>query len=718
MNLPEPETGRPPSALPTLAPLAPVPPLPRVRRLPLPRLAVIVLALALALALLVFAGLWRLRQNALDIQTRELGLLSLALTDEVDRGLQGAQEALQAIRGEVEQGQIDKSGPRSTAALQRLTDMVPLFGKLWIVNSQGQVLGASSPMAPPALQLFGSLLQDADRYGIAVSRPFGNTPNTHGGNTLVALAIRFEDPARHSAGWILAGVSAARLLGPFSMATASPDARMAVYRSDGALLTGSLGHVSGLSEEEVAQRLDRPEEVAVHAFPDGSTRMASLHALQRYGLKVVLTRDLTTVLQGWHEASQLAYGLAALVWLVVSGSLYLVRRANAKRTQAQFALQAQVKRASKLESLGTMAGGIAHDFNNILAAIVGYAEMAQDAAAPQSAQERQLGRVLQAALRGKKLVERILEFGRGGARASVNFEIESVVQEVLSMLAVSLKPGILIERRMQATGARVHGDPTQVFEAVMNLCANAMQAMPAGGNLVVALTRTVVAERRVLSHSQLPPGRYIAIAVSDQGAGISNDTMEHLFEPFFTTKSAQSGTGLGLAVVHGVMAELHGAIDVRSQAGEGSCFTLYIPEALGAAHLEVGKPEAQAVRSNHEILVVDDEQALVDLTLQELSALGYLPIGYTDPQQALRAVQHSPQRFSALVTDEVMPDMTGTQLAMQVLQVAPRMPVLLVSGYGGALLAQRALAAGVARVLTKPVPRAELSQAMAGLLAD
>ena len=684
-------------------------PLPR-----LPRMAVLILCIALLLGLLAGAGLWHLRQNIFQTQSRELGLLGLALSDEVDRSLQGAEEVLRAVRAELEAGQIPAAGATAASALKRLTDVLPLFGRLWMVDAQGRLLAASEPGPAPALQLFTTALAQTERDAIAVSRPFADA---RGGASLVALALRFDDLRGHS-GWLLAGVPATRLLGPFSAATPSPDARMAVYRSDGALLVGSIVSVGSVNESEVAKRLNRADDVAVHTFSDGSVRLLSLHALPRYDLKLVLTRDLSVVLLGWNEATQVVGVLALLLLAIVSGALYLVRRANAKRTVAQQALQAQLKRASKLESLGTMAGGVAHDFNNILAAIVGYAEMAQDAAPAHSAQERQLGRVLQAALRGKTLVERILVFGRGGARASVTFEIEAVVQEVLAMLAVSLKAGILIERRMHATGACVHGDPTQVFEAVMNLCANAMQAMPAGGTLVVSVERVEVTELRVLSHSQLLPGPYIALAVSDQGGGISADTMEHLFEPFFTTRAAQAGTGLGLAVVHGVMAELRGAIDVQSPRGVGSCFTLYMPQASGAVQLEAPKPEAALPRSRHEILVVDDEPALVELVLQELSALGYAPTGFSNPLLALQAVQHNPQRFSAIVTDEVMPEMTGTQLALRILALAPRLPVLLVSGYGGALLAQRAHAAGISRVLTKPVPRAELSRAMASLLAD
>jgi CheY-like chemotaxis protein len=383
---------------------------------------------------------------------------------------------------------------------------------------------------------------------------------------------------------------------------------------------------------------------------------------------------------------------------------------------AEQVLQARLARASKLESLGTLAGGVAHDFNNVLAGIVGYGEMAQDGAEPGSDQARHLDKVLQAALRGKALVDRILAFSRGGARALAVFELAPVVEEVLTLLAGSLQPGIVLERSLAVPGGRVRGDPTQAFEAVMNLCTNALQAMPGGGKLSVELRRDHAAEARVLSHSALAPGDYLALSVTDQGSGITEAVMERLFEPFFTTRAAQSGTGLGLALVHGVVAEIQGAIDVQSSPGAGARFTLYVPECTD--DLDAASPALPASRrgQGQRLLVVDDEPGLVGLAVEMLQGMGYAPQGCTDAAAALQALREQPQHYAGVITDEVMPGLTGTQLAEALRAFAPQLPVLLVSGYGGALLARRAAEVGVSRVLAKPLRRADLAQALAETL--
>jgi CheY-like chemotaxis protein len=204
--------------------------------------------------------------------------------------------------------------------------------------------------------------------------------------------------------------------------------------------------------------------------------------------------------------------------------------------------------------------------------------------------------------------------------------------------------------------------------------------------------------------------------VSDQGNGITADVMEHLFEPFFTTRGAHSGTGWGLAVVHGIVVEFGGAVDVQSTPGYGARFTLYLPECTDALEPSATLPPRALNGNGQTLLVVDDDPALVALAEEMLTGLGYQPVGYSDPVAALQALLDSPQRFAAVVTDEVMPGLTGTQLAAALRQHAPHIPVLLISGYGGAQLAQRASAAGVARVLTKPLQRAALASALVALL--
>ena len=673
----------------------------------------IALGLWLALAAVVAVALWHLRRDAVNVQARELDLLSLALTDELDRGLRGAEEGLHALRAELSEGHLAVSGAEAGRALSTRANLMPLVRTLWLVDREGHVFASSDATTAPDLASFSPALGKLADGAVAVSRPFMD-PRTN--SSLVALAARFDLAPGRSGGWIIAAMPGATLLGAFAAARPAADARMAVSRSDGALLAGANLTKSTLDATGVAVRLANRPGVEVRKFSDDSQRLVGLHSVPRYDLDVMVSRDLGAVLMSWRGAAELTTLAFAVLLAIMALSVYLVQRADQRRRELQHALQAQRSRASKLESLGTLAGGVAHDFNNVLAGIVGFGEMAQDAAAPGSDQARHLDKVLQAALRGKALVERILAFSRGGARASMVFELEPVVEEVLTLLSASLRPGAVLERALDAQGARLRGDPTQAFEAIMNLCTNALQAMPAAGMLSLHLRRLQVASPRVLSHSPLAVGNYLALSVSDQGGGITADVMDHLFEPFFTTRAAQSGTGLGLAVVFGVVAEFGGAIDVKSAPGQGARFTLYFPECTDALDAPQPSSEWAPGGAGQRLLVVDDEPGLVALAEEMLKGLGYDPVGCSDSTVALQLLRADPQRFAAVITDEVMPRLSGTQLTAALRQHCPHLPVLLVSGYGGGLLAQRAAAAGVTRVLVKPLQRADLARALAELL--
>ena len=673
----------------------------------------IALGLWLALAAVVAVALWHLRRDAVNVQARELDLLSLALTDELDRGLRGAEEGLHALRAELSEGHLAVSGAEAGRALSTRANLMPLVRTLWLVDREGHVFASSDATTAPDLATFSPALGKLADGAVAVSRPFMD-PRTN--SSLVALAARFDLAPGRSGGWIIAAMPGSTLLGAFAAARPAADARMAVSRSDGALLASANLTKSTLDATGVAVRLANRPGVEVRKFSDDSQRLVGLHSVPRYDLDVMVSRDLGAVLMSWRGAAELTTLAFAVLLAIMALSVYLVQRADQRRRELQHALQAQRSRASKLESLGTLAGGVAHDFNNVLAGIVGFGEMAQDAAAPGSDQARHLDKVLQAALRGKALVERILAFSRGGARASMVFELEPVVEEVLTLLSASLRPGAVLERALDAQGARLRGDPTQAFEAIMNLCTNALQAMPVAGMLSLHLRRLQVASPRVLSHSPLAAGNYLVLSVSDQGGGITADVMDHLFEPFFTTRAAQSGTGLGLAVVFGVVAEFGGAIDVKSNPGQGARFTLYLPDCTDALDAPQPSSEWAPGGAGQRLLVVDDEPGLVALAEEMLKGLGYDPVGCSDSAVALQLLRADPQRFAAVITDEVMPRLSGTQLTAALRQHCPHLPVLLVSGYGGALLAQRAAAAGVTRVLVKPLQRADLARALAELL--
>jgi signal transduction histidine kinase len=671
------------------------------------------LALWLLVATVTSLALWQLHRTALESQKREMELLSLALTDELDRGLRGVEAGLQALGLELRQRRLPASGQGNEQALQSRVALMPLVTSLWLLDKDRAVMASSDTTPPPDLQDFLPHLERLAPGATALSPPFTRADESQ---AHVALAFHVGAVRGHPGGWIIAAIPANKLLGAYGVALPAADARMAIFRRDGIHLAGASIERPGMTDTLHAPLSAAASRLEIQRFSDGSDNLVGLHHVPRYGVDVVVSRELDAVLAGWRGALELSLGALVFLLIVMAAAVQIVTRSERRRLAAQQALQVQLTRASKLEALGALAGGVSHDFNNVLAGIVGYGEMAQDAAAPGSDQARHLDKVLQAAQRGKSLIERILSFSRGGARASTVFELAPVIEEVLSLLAASLRPGVVLERVLEAPGACLRGDATQAFEAVMNLCTNAMQAMPHGGMLSVRLTRRQVTAPEVLSHTPLPTGHYLALSVVDQGKGITPEVMEHLFEPFFTARDTEVGTGLGLAVVFGVVAEFGGGIDVESRPDQGARFTLYLPECTDAPSAPSSALTAVPEGTGQCVMVVDDEPDLLSLADALLRGLGYQPACFGEASAALQAVIEAPDRFAAVITDEVMPGLSGTQLTIALREHAPHLPVLLVSGFGGALLAHRASGAGVNRVLMKPLQRGELARALAELL--
>src|SRR5271165_1648355 len=307
-------------------------------------------------------------------------------------------------------------------------------------------------------------------------------------------------------------------------------------------------------------------------------------------------------------------------------------------------LEAQLRQSQKMEAIGTLAGGIAHDFNNILGAILGYGELAHQQSAVGSPMRRYLDNVLHAAERAKSLVDRILGFSRSGLGDRVPVNIQSVVEETLELLEASLPAGITLESRIAAGNAAVIGDSTDLHQVAMNLCTNAVQAMPGGGVLHVSLDRAELHARRTLSRGTLSPGPYVRLFVSDSGSGIAPGVLERIFDPFFTTKAVGVGTGLGLSLVHGIVADLGGAIDVASIAGEGTRFEIWLPIA-GETDVPAVAAAQTLPRGNSEtVMVVDDERPLLALAEEIIAELGYEPVGFDSSAAALAAFRDKPQR--------------------------------------------------------------------------
>jgi len=390
------------------------------------------------------------------------------------------------------------------------------------------------------------------------------------------------------------------------------------------------------------------------------------------------------------------------------------RQAQADKEQ----LEAQLRQSQKMEAIGTLAGGIAHDFNNILGAILGYGELAQQIGAEGSPLRRYLDSIMHAAERAKMLVEGILGFSRSGLGERAPVNIRCVVSETLELLEASLPAGIRLESRLDAGNAAVIGDATYLHQVAMNLCTNAIQAMERGGVLRVSLERVEMSEFRTLSRGLLAPGPYVRLIVSDTGAGIPPTVLERMFDPFFTTKNVGEGTGLGLSLVHGIVADLGGAIGVTTAVGGGTKFEVWLP-----VEGEVSGPTVEEARTlprgnGETVMIVDDERALVDLAEEIAAGLGYEPVGFESSSAALQAFQATPHRFDVVLTDESMPDLMGTELAREIRRIRSTIPIIVMSGYGGWQLANRAAEIGVNAVLRKPLHSRDLAESLARVLGS
>src|SRR5262245_50059786 len=388
------------------------------------------------------------------------------------------------------------------------------------------------------------------------------------------------------------------------------------------------------------------------------------------------------------------------------------KQAEAERQR----LEQRLRQAEKMEAVGRLAGGIAHDFNNILGGILGYAELLAENAPPGSPLKRYADNVLTGANRAGSLIEQILSYSRSQRGKRVPVDLRGIVAETLELVRGSLPQGIRLVTDLPAGPLHAIGDATQLHQVTMNLCTNAIHAMGQSGTLRVRLGPADEPTERVLDHSVLHAGTYASLAVEDTGSGMDEATRARIFEPFFTTKEVGRGTGLGLSLVYGIVTDSGGGIDVASAPGSGSRFTIYLPRVEGPV-AAADDPAAPIQRGNGErVLVVDDEEALVAVTSEALARIGYAPVGCADGAAALAAFDDSSARIDAVIADEVMPGLTGTQLAEVLRKRRPDLPIVLMSGYTGPMLAERALGAGINEILRKPVQSREIAGALARAL--
>ncbi|WP_167527952.1 ATP-binding protein [Desulfosarcina alkanivorans] len=379
-------------------------------------------------------------------------------------------------------------------------------------------------------------------------------------------------------------------------------------------------------------------------------------------------------------------------------------------------LELKLQRAQKMEAIGTLAGGIAHDFNNILGAILGYAQLTQMHTAGDSRVQGYVGNIFKASERAKGLVEQILTFTRQGKSQKVPCDIAIVLKEVVKLLRASIPSTIDIIQKIPSSLGTVMADQTQIHQVLMNLCTNAAHAMEArGGKLTVTLEVHNVDALEVTAEEDLAPGLYLQLSVGDTGTGMDKEVSDRIFEPYYTTKAVGEGTGMGLATVHGIVNDHGGRIFVESVKGEGSVFRVLFPVLDNPAEAETRQSVAYA-KGSERILFVDDEDLLVEVGVEMLGDLGYDAVGTTRAAQALETFKARPDEFDLVITDMTMPGMTGDQLAAQILDQRPDIPVIICTGFSKRMSSELASTSGIRALLMKPVTVQELSRTIREVL--
>jgi PAS domain S-box-containing protein len=406
----------------------------------------------------------------------------------------------------------------------------------------------------------------------------------------------------------------------------------------------------------------------------------------------------------------------------IQGAIVLNRditeRKRAEEEKAK--LESRIRHAQKMEAIGTLAGGIAHDFNNILFPIMGYTEMTMDDLPKESQAYQNLLEISKACARAGELVRQILTFGRQREQEQTVFKLHPIVKESLKLIRSSLPSTISIRQDIDSKCPPVCGDPTQIHQIMMNLCTNAYHAMETrGGELKISLSEVRLAAEDLMGYPNMTPGSYVKLSVSDTGAGMTEEIRKKIFDPFFTTKPVGKGTGLGLAVVHGIVTQMKGNIHVYSEPGIGTTFVIVIP-SVQSLQTDTGfnTSSEPILPGSERVLLADDEEPVLNMLRQMLEKLGYQVTSRNSSVEAFNLFQTKPDSFDLVITDMTMPNMTGLQLAQKIIEIRPDIPIILCTGFSEQISEEIAKKTGIRGFLMKPVIRRNMAEMIRDLLKN
>lgn len=489
------------------------------------------------------------------------------------------------------------------------------------------------------------------------------------------------------------------------------NAIMGIFQTtpEGRILSANPAFARILGYDSPEEVIDTITDLSRQVYVNPERRVELLHLVEERGA----VRDFEV--RFFRRDQSTAWIALSLRAVRNSGSTLLYYEGTAQDVTDRKLLESRLRQSQKMEAIGTLAGGIAHDFNNILAAIIGFTEMTKGRLQQRELQHY-LEQVLKASDRARNLVGQILAFSRQVDKEIKPVDISLLVKEALKLLRATLPSTIEIRPRMTRELGAVLADPTQLHQVIMNLCTNAAHAMrERGGVLEVGLTMVEVTLETTLVHQGLRPGLYVKLTVTDTGTGIEPRIIDRIFDPFFSTKGRGEGTGLGLSVVYGIVKEYGGTVTVQSEPGTGSTFSVYLPQI---EHGEKSPEETfdNIPGGNERVFFVDDEDILAEMGREMLAGLGYEVVAATSGTEALELFRTQPDRFDLVITDMTMPGITGKDLARELLQIRPDLPIILCTGFSEIISEEEAKALGIKEFLMKPLSLRAIATAMRNVL--